>query len=81
MVSKCTKILKTSYGTNHCKFHFKGVFQGEVLKGALLEAKSDLVIDQGSDYLMHVEYWICEKGILRGKILKIKSLDQCWDRS
>lgn len=76
IVSKCQRVLK-----HECLFHFKGVCGGESLRKVLLERPEHVPIRKNEEYLMYVEFHSCEDGVLRGKILKAKVLDECWDRS
>jgi hypothetical protein len=81
IVSRCTKIKKFSPDYETCEFHFKGVCAGEVLRTLQLKARRDFSIKKNEDYLMYVQVEKLEKGCLEGTILKVKNLEECWDRS
>jgi hypothetical protein len=76
IVSKCLRIIKSNY-----HFHFKGSYAGHLIRGLCLSNEKKYEIGAGEEYLMWVEVSGIEAGILRGRILKLKRLDACWDRS
>lgn len=82
IVSKCLK--KTHAKANalaECHFQFKGVCAGEPLREVILQKPATIPIRKGSEYLMYVQFHSAADGILRGKILKAKPLDDCWDNA
>jgi hypothetical protein len=81
IVSKCQRVIKLNQYENTYYFHFKGVYSGDLLKQVVLSGRKDFDIRKNEEYLMYVQMLILQDGILRGKILKCKPLDQCWDRS
>jgi hypothetical protein len=81
IVSKCLRVIKFNSTESWYEFHFKGVCAGESLKKVLLLGRHNFHISKGTEYLMYIQMLFCEKGILKGKILKLRRLDECWDRS
>lgn len=81
IVSKCIRISSHSSEENNYYFHFKGVFAGDLLKEVILRGRKEFRIQRGEEYLIYVQMTALEGGTLLGKIIKIKPLDQCWDRS
>lgn len=81
IVSKCIRISSYSSEENNYYFHFKGVFAGDLLKEVILRGRRDFSIQKGEEYLIYVQMIKLDGGTLWGKILKIKPLDECWDRS
>lgn len=81
IVSKCSRIIKLNQSEEWCEFHFKGVCAGEALRKVRLKARRDFNIRQGEEYLMYVSLISCTEGVLKGEILKVKLLTECWDRS
>ena len=81
IVSKCIRITPYSSDENYYYFHFKGVFAGDLLKEVILRGRKEFSITKGEEYLIYVQMTALEKGILWGKILRIKPLDECWDRT
>lgn len=81
IVSKCIRIEKLPLGEELYHFHFKGVFSGEVLKKVILTKGIESSIQKGEEYLMYVQLQSCQDGVLKGRILKIKPLDECWDKA
>jgi len=57
------------------------VCAGELLKKVILKGRIDFGIQRGVEYLMYVQLISFEDGVLKGSILKLKKLDECWDRS
>ncbi|MFL5783915.1 MAG: hypothetical protein ACJ76H_04835 [Bacteriovoracaceae bacterium] len=81
IVSKCVRISPYSSEENNYYFHFKGVFAGDLLKEVVLRGRKEFHIERGEEYLIYVQMIALEKGTLWGKILRIKPLDECWDKS
>lgn len=81
IVSKCVRVSPFSSEENAYYFHFKGVFAGDLLKEVILRGRKDFAIRRGEEYLIYVQLLKLEGSTLRGKILKIRPLDECWDRS
>ena len=81
IVSKCLRVTKLNQFENTYVFHFRGVCAGESLRKVVLSGRKDFQIRKHEDYLMYVQMDKFEKGILIGRILKCKPLDECWDRS
>ncbi len=81
IVSKCQRIVRYSPDEVICHFHFKGVCAGELVNEIQLRKNPDQNVLKGSEYLMVVQFEAFEEGVLRGKIIKLKPLEECWDRS
>lgn len=81
IVSKCLRVTKISSNEFQGEFHFKGVFAGEVVKKVLLVSRTDTQISPHSEYLIFAEFIACEMNVLRGRIVKIKNIEECWDKS
>jgi hypothetical protein len=81
IVSKCIKVRKRGTTETWFQFHFRGVFGGEAIKKVELKGRNDFKIQVGEEYLMYVQMISCEKGIVTGNILKVKPLEECWDKS
>lgn len=81
IVSKCIRISSFSSEENNYYFHFKGVFAGDLLKEVILRGRKEFSIKRGEEYLIYVQMTALESGILMGKIIKLKPLEECWDRS
>lgn len=81
IVSKCLRVTNFKNPEILYEFHFKGVCAGETLRKLLLCGKEELVIKKNEEYLMFVQIIAIEQGVLRGRILKAKRLEECWDKS
>jgi hypothetical protein len=81
IVSKCLSVTKMNKCEEWYHFHFKGVCGGESLKKVILKGRKDFGIQKGSEYLLYVRLISCQGGILKGEILRLKSLSECWDRA
>jgi hypothetical protein len=81
IVSKCIRIEKKPFGEDLYHFHFKGVYSGEALKKVVLTKAVESSIQKDEEYLMYVQLLSCLNGVLKGRILKIKPLDECWDKA
>ena len=81
IVSKCLRVTKFNSHESCYEFHFKGVCAGETLRKVILRGRHDFGIQRGEEYLMYVQMLSFEAGILKGSIIKLKKLDECWDRS
>ena len=81
IVSKCLRVTKFNSDESWYEFHFKGVCAGEQLRKVILLGKHAFQIKKGEEYLMYVQLLSCENGELRGHMLKVRLLEECWDRS
>lgn len=81
IVSKCSRVIKLNSFEDWYQFHFKGVCAGEALRKVLLKGRKDFSIKRGEEYLIYVSLISITEGTLRGEILKVKLLSDCWDRS
>lgn len=81
IVSKCLRVTKYNPVESWYEFHFKGVCAGEALRKVLLRGRHDFGIKRGEEYLIYVRMISFENGILKGVIIKIRKLEECWDRS
>ena len=81
IVSKCLSVTKFNSSESTYGFHFKGVCAGEALRKVILKGRLDFQIKKGEEYLMYVQMLTCENGVLKGSILKVKKLEDCWDKS
>jgi hypothetical protein len=81
IVSKCSRIIKLNQSENWYEFHFKGVCAGEALRKVLLRGRKEFQIKKGEEYLIFVQLFSFEQGVLKGSILRLKLLSECWDRS
>lgn len=76
MISKCVKeIVSDRIHSQTYEFHFKGVFNGELLAKVHLDYIRPLGV--GTEYLMYIEVTDIKDGVLLGTIEKIKPLDEC----
>ncbi len=81
IVSKCSRVIKLNSYEDWFEFHFKGVCAGESLRKVRLKGRKDFNIHKGEEYLMYVGLVSCTEGVLKGEILKVKPLADCWDKS
>jgi hypothetical protein len=81
IVSKCIRVIKFNDVSRECHFQFSGVCGGEALRKVILKSQNHHQIKKGEEYLMYVRFHSCEAGVLKGEILKVKLLDECWDQS
>ena len=81
IVSKCLRVTKFSSHESDYEFHFKGVCAGEVLRKIILRGSHDCGVKKGEEYLIYLKMISFEGGTLKGVILKVKLIDECWDRS
>ena len=81
IVSKCSRVIKHNSYEDWFEFHFKGVCAGESLRKVRLKGRKDFNIRLGEEYLMYVGLISCTEGVLKGEILKVKPLGDCWDKS
>jgi hypothetical protein len=51
------------------------------LKEIILRGHKELKIEIGEEYLIYVKMVALEKGKMWGEIVRIKPLNECWDRS
>jgi hypothetical protein len=81
IVSKCLRVTKINSSESSFEFHFRGVFGGEILRRVYLQGGHDLGVYRGVEYLMYVQLVSIDHGILRGRIIKLRPLMECMDRS
>lgn len=81
IVSKCLRVTKFNPLENWYEFHFKGVCAGESLKKVMLLGRVDSDVKAGEEYLIYVQLYSFTAGTLKGRIIKLKKLDECWDLS
>jgi len=81
IISKCLRVTKFNSRDSSYEFHFKGICAGEVIKKVFLSASGEISFQKGEEYLLYVSLISMESGILKGRVLKCKRLDECWDRS
>jgi hypothetical protein len=81
IVSRCLRIIKMNPAEFWFEFHFNGVCAGEKLKKVILKGRPDFHIAKGEEYLLYVQMLSLEQGVLKAIIVKLKKLDECWDRS
>ena len=81
IVSKCLRVTNFKSSEKSYEFHFKGVYAGEVVQKVILYGSEKLSISKGEEYLMYIQFLTLICGTLTGKVIKIKLLDECWDRS
>ena len=81
IVSKCLRVIKLNRSEIWYQFHFKGVFAGESLGKVLLKCHKEPHPQKNEEYLIYVRLLSVERGVLKGEILRIKNLEDCWDRS
>jgi len=81
IISKCTRVIKINSIENLFYFHFKGVCAGEVLRQVILKGALTLKLKKNDECLLYVKLVSCNKGTLRGEILRVKNLNDCWDLS
>lgn len=81
IVSKCQRVTKINSFENWYHFHFKGVCAGEILKKICLRGAKELGIKKGEEYLIYLRLLKFEEETLMGEIIKIRPINDCWDRS
>ena len=81
IVSKCSRVIKLNQIEDYYEFHFKGVCAGESLRKVRVKGRKDFNIRLGEEYLMYVGHLLFTEGVLKGTMLKIKPLSDCWDQS
>lgn len=81
IISKCSKIKLLNNDEIVCEFHFKGVYAGHVVKRILLKAAINHNIIKNEEYLLYVQLIRCNREVLEGKIIKVRLLSECWDKS
>lgn len=81
IVSKCLRVTKFNSLESNCEFHFKGVCAGELLRKVILRTQNDIEVRKGEEYLMYVQMHSFQNGILKGQVIKLRKLDECWDKS
>jgi hypothetical protein len=63
------------------EFHFKGVYAGRYLKKVILQARKDLELIRGEEYLLCIQVTSLLNDVLNGTILKMVSLNCLKDKS
>ena len=81
IVSKCLRVTNFNATESSYEFHLKGVCAGERLRRVTLYGRHDFNIVKDEEYLLYVNLITFEAGVLRGRIIKLKVLSECWDRS
>lgn len=80
IVSKCLRVTKINTETDWYEFHFKGVFAGKFVRKIVLYSPS-FAINIGVEYLIYAQPIAFEDNVLRGNVIKLKTLEECWDKS
>lgn len=81
IVSKCLRVTKINTETGWYEFHFKGVFAGEIIKSVILCSSPLVLMEKGTEYLIYAEPIAVVENVLKGKVIKVKRLEDCWDKS
>jgi hypothetical protein len=81
IVSKCLRVTNFGSGPKRYEFHFKGALAGSLVRKILLKGDPSHGITRGEDYLIWVRITSMEAGVLEGEILKLRRLEDCWDKS
>jgi hypothetical protein len=81
IVSKCSRVIKLKQSEIWYQFQFKGVYSGQEIKKVLLRSKVVDHVILGEEYLMYVQLLSCSAGLIKGEILKLRKINECWDRS
>ena len=81
IVSVCLRVIKMKKNDTQFEFHFRGVYAGFALKKVILTGAVGLEIQKNKEYLIKVQVTSINEGVLSGEILRIKPLDEYWDRS
>lgn len=79
IVSKCLRVTKFGPKESSYEFHFRGVCAGEIVQKIILSGCAP--ITKGIEYLISVQVFSIEAGVLKGSMLKAKRLDECFDKS
>jgi hypothetical protein len=80
IVSKCLRVTHSKTQESLYHFHFKGVCAGESLRKVVLRG-TNVQIKLGEEYLLFVRVGSFIEGTLYGEIIKLKPLEDCWDKS
>lgn len=72
-----TRLIKdvTIEGVNYHSFHFKGAYEGQIVKGLLVKTQSRFVFTRGDDYLLYLALEGIREGFLMARLIKSKSLN------
>ena len=81
IVSKCLRVTKIDQVDSLAEFHFKGVFAGRDVRRVFLFFNNETKISLGMEYLIFAELVAYEEKKLRGRVVKVKNLDSCADKS
>ncbi len=57
-----------------CYFHFKGMYEGNYIQEIVVEAKGEEFMEIGQDYLLYLGFRRIDEGLLKARLIKIKSL-------
>ncbi len=71
-----TRLLKMKPQKNgvHYYFHFKGVYEGLIVKGLIVESSQIQDLKRGDDYLLYLGFEGIDKGLIRARLIKMKAL-------
>ncbi len=78
IVSRCIKIKVFSQRESEYTFHFKGIYQGKVIKEVRLMDRSLFMMKEKEEYLIYFLFTKVDQHILYGEIVKIKNLDEAY---
>jgi hypothetical protein len=81
IVSRCLRTVRPKDAMIEAHFHFKGICAGDNVRDVILQKPQSVRIRKGREYLLYVQFHSCAEGVLRGKILRAKPLDECWDNA
>lgn len=72
-VSRLLKI-KNVGALTICQFHFRGAYEGKMIKGIRLEVCGSDHFERGEDYLLYLSFLGFENDHIRAKLIKAKPL-------
>lgn len=81
IVSVCSRVIKLRKNGSQFEFHFRGVYAGISLKRVILTGAVELAVQKNKEYLIKVKITSVNEGVLVGEILRIRPLDEYWDKS
>lgn len=79
-IMKCfvavTRLINIKQQKNCCKyyFHFRGIYQGLVVKGLVVDYHFSQILIPGDDYLLYLSFKSIEQGFIQAHLIKVKSL-------
>lgn len=80
IVSKCLRVIK--FESHECyEFHFKGIFKGQLIKKIRIEYSNKTTLLPGKEYLVHLRDPKVNESVLEGTIVRVRLLDECFDKS